>query len=198
MINITIWLIFCGAMELLVYVISDYYDYNYLPLELVKCVLIVLSFAFLNTFMQIRRWEKDIKMKMNMCISTIVSSISGAVSVTLFLKSKGHVAWIIFLLIYLGTIACMLWWGKKIVFVDDVADIEKEKAKRPFILGISGGFIMATLGFVRTASDNTIMIFFEISALILIWLCLFIGILCIARCRYDFNKKELQQRKEEI
>lgn len=164
------WLIFCGVTECLIYRITEDYNYNILQFELIKCILYVFSFFYLDSCAKRKKWENEKKMAMNIGLCLILCSLSGVVSLFIMYEM---IARIVLVVVYsVSVILLVVWMSKK---ADGGKENEEEKENHAFIKGISGCCGLATIGFTRIASNEEIATFYEWILLILIWMFLIIS-----------------------
>ena len=183
--TIQIWLIFCGVIEVLICSISGGRGYSILQFELIKCVFYFIFYIIFNIIMTIKKWEKDTILRMNGGVSLALSSLSGAIFATFFIKAEnGGIGWIIFLIVYIGTLTLFYWMWKKGEVVDE--ESEKSVGNGRKIIYTTG--LLSAIFFGRIASDDAMVIAEWIGLLLLIWLFAFSSLLFFIRCRYDFNK----------
>lgn len=182
---IQIWLIFCGVMELIICSISERYGYSILQFELIKCVLYLFFYIIFNITMKIKKWEKDIILRMNGGMSLALSSLSGTIFAILFVKEENEgIGWILFLIVYIATLILFFWMWKKGEVVDEKSENSVGNGRK--IICTTG--LLSAIFFGRIASDDAMAIAEWIALLLLIWLFAFSSLLFFIRCRYDLNK----------
>lgn len=185
--SIQIWLIFCGVMEILICSISGRYGYSVLPFELIKCALYFIFYIIFNIIMKIKKWEKDTILRMNGGVSLALSSLAGAIFAIFFIKAENEsIRWILFLIVYLGTLILFFWMWKKGEVVDEESGKKVGNGRK--IIYTTG--LLSAISFGRTASDDAMAIAEWISLLLLIWLFAFSSLFFFIRCRYDFKKMD--------
>lgn len=182
---IQIWLVFCGIIELIICSISERYGYSILQFELIKCVLYFIFYIIFNIIMKIKKWEKDTILRMNGGVSLALSSLSGAIFAIFFVKEENEgIGWILFLIVYIGTLVLFFWMWKKGDVVDEKSENNVGNGKK--IIYTVG--LLSAIFFGRIASDDAMAIAEWISLLLLIWLFAFSSLLFFIRCKYDINK----------
>lgn len=182
---IQIWLVFCGIIELIICSISKRYGYSILQFELIKCVLYFIFYIIFNIILKIKKWEKDTILRMNGGVSLALSSLSGAIFAIFFVKEENEgIGWILFLIVYIGTLVLFFWMWKKGDVVDEKSENNVGNGKK--IIYTVG--LLSAIFFGRIVSDDVMAIAEWISLLLLIWLFAFSSLLFFIRCKYDINK----------
>lgn len=186
--SVQIWLLFCGIMEFFICDMLKKYDYNILYFEGIKFTFYIVMYSMLNIYMMIKKWGKDIKLKINIAVSLALSSLSGAVTVLFFLKSEGKsVGWITFLIVYVATVILFFWmWTKSRDSIDEESNTSKGDGRK----GIYTTGLLCAIGFGRIASDSMMNAVGWIALLFLVWSYAFLGLLGFIRCKFDFNKMD--------
>ena len=190
--SIQVWLLFCGIMEFFIYEMSKKYDYNILYFVGIKFTFYIMMYALLNICMMIKKWEKDIKLKMNIAVSSALCSLSGAVAVLFFLKSEEKsVGWIAFLIIYVATVILFFWmWKKSRDSVDEGSNAGMGDGRK----GIYTAGLLCAIGFGRVASDSMMDVFGWLALLFSVWAYAFLGLLGFTRCKFDLKKIDQNNR----
>lgn len=182
--KLKIWLVFCNAMELLIYCVFDYYGCYSLIFGLIRLSVYILSFVGLNVYLKIKKIKKDFDFRMNMAVSTLLSSLMRTISVSyalIYLEKIREMVIIIIAYIISIIISFGMWKH---------GEVSDEKSKRRngnvgkglYIIGF-----LSVLGFVRIGSEDKVILFFQTVLLILIWLYLFVSLLFFVKCKCDFK-----------
>ena len=108
-----------------------------------------------NVIMKIKKWEKDIILRLNGGVSLAVSLLSGAIFAIFFMKAESEsIGWILFLIVYMGTLILFFWMWKK----GDVVDEESENRVETGRKIIYTTSLLSAIFFGRIASDDAMAI----------------------------------------